>query len=68
MTLPADVSRCANPDCVRRPECARAVPPPAHWERVTWSTFPDTGCTYFIEILATTDPNKWAFDRGLEST
>ncbi len=64
MTLPADVSRCGNSDCTRRQECERAVPPPKEWTRVVWSTFPDQGCTYFIP----TDPNKWAFDRGLEST
>ena len=63
MTLPADVSRCANSDCVRRQECERAVPPPKEWRRVVWSTFPDTGCTHFIQI----DPNAWAFSRGLES-
>ena len=64
LRIPADVRHCIQNECIRRPDCARAVPPPTTWTRVVWSTFPDTGCTHFIQI----DPNAWAFDRGLEST
>ena len=49
MTLPADVSRCMPNDCTRRPHCARAIPSLTTWQRVVWATFPDTGCTHFIE-------------------
>lgn len=49
MNLPADVARCMVNLCIRREECARAVPPPQEWERVVWATFPDEGCKHFIE-------------------
>lgn len=47
MTLPADVSRCANPDCWQRMDCERAVPPQSG--RVVWITFPTVrNCEFFI--------------------